>query len=273
MKAVEQPEDLASAEDRDAALADRLLQESGYLPSQDDQSWREQAALHIAPGLERDGTDEPADWDSVEPQPMAETHPERSGRGGVLVAFLMIAVIVPVIAALTFPDILTAGFWRAQRSTAHGASAPPPSVATPLRAALPEPASSRLPPPAQATPAAPPRPAPEAAPADTNVPIIDARKPAPRSLSPHAPEHEMAQEDRTGGFYAKVPGPDGVLRSQYFPADPSARPTAAENAGKDRDAGGFYAMVAAPDGTLRYKYFSSKPSQRDASDLDAMAPR
>ena len=261
MKAVEQPQDLTSAEDRHAALADRLLQESGYLPSQDDQSWRERAALRIAPGFERDGIGELAEWGAVEPELIVEPDPESRGRGGFLVAFFMIVVIVPVIAALTFPDILTAGFWRAQSSATHVARATPSVAASSLRAALREPTSA---PPAQvAPPSRPeqlPQKIPKTVPDESGVRIIDARKP-PQPPAAREASRNTAEDNQAGGFYAKVAGPDGALRSQYFPAEPTARTARHESAGKDRDASGFYAMVAGPDGTLRYKYFSSKPSQ------------
>ena len=65
-----------------------------------------------------------------------------------------------------------------------------------------------------------------------------------------------------GGVYAMAPGPDGVLRYQYFPSDPEAgSPPARRASGRDDRgaAGGFYAKVPGPDGVMRYQYFPSRP--------------
>jgi hypothetical protein len=56
-----------------------------------------------------------------------------------------------------------------------------------------------------------------------------------------------------------APGPDGVLRREFFPssADPDAGPPARADDGR----GGVYAMAPGPDGVLRYRYFPPEPAR------------
>ena len=285
MKAVEQPES-QSFDERHGALADQFLQDNGYLPSQDDQSWRERAALGIVTRREEDIADDSPDMDFVPEDHGSAREAARSGRGGVFAALFMVLVMVPVVAALTFPNILMPGFWRAHAPDAGpGTVAPSPptqlvDAPSSLRASLdahapqPSPKESaapleqRLPsssgPPAKAN-------------SDSEKPLtIDATGataaaaapgPTPRPVPETGQRHNLDSEHDTGGFYAKAMGPDGVLRYQYFSSEPSQQPTPgpsnrAEADVSNRQTGrGFYAMVARPDGTLQYRYFSSQPSR------------
>ena len=275
-------------------LAGPPAEDSGYLPSRDDQSWRELEALVIAAGHEEsaeltaDQDGEPQDHDPEIDE--YDPEPESTGRGLGSVMLLMAAVAALVVVALAFPDMLTAGFWRAHReaSPAKPASAPArvanvPDPAPPLERLRP-PAPANGPgvnpglnsePAANAMPEAAPRPAAPASGRDEgggsktmvigrngSVKYVDAGSKA--GLAPAAPD------DRgTGGVYAMAPGPDGVLRYQYFPSrrEPdsqrAARPPSRdddENNGDD-DSGGVYAMAPGPDGKLEYQYFPPEPSR------------
>jgi hypothetical protein len=260
MKADEQPEDWHPARDPYEALTE---QENGYLPSQDNQSWREQEAMGFTVSHEDSFADSPADIADEEPIEQEQIlEPVSSGRGlkGVMFALLMVPVLAFAIAAFTAPAILTADFWRAHwdaaSSMAKPASAPANTLASapPVSASVPAPVVQRAPPPARAPAAVaerapPPAPAPPAnpdlntAPAaspapDTNaVPVIDAR----------------ANTDTT---------PEAAPTPTARPATPplSTRPAVRAKA-DDRDTGGFYAMVAGPSGTLEYRYFPSNPTR------------
>ncbi len=147
-------------------------------------------------------------------------------------------------------------------------SAPPPANA--------EHAANAEPPAAPAANAMPPAnsaPQPDARPSgrddrDTMVIAPDGSvkyEKAPFGSKPAPAARAFAHDDRgAGGFYAMVPGLDGVLRREYFPSGPQtgSRPAVPDDRGTgDRGTGGFYAMVAGPDGTLRYRYFPSSSSR------------
>lgn len=307
-KADAEPADSRAERDRFEALADKIRQEShlpsqddqswrereairlsaydrGYIPPQGNQSWREREALLFVPAQENDTADVERDREpplSVLP-PVSTT---KGGQGGILLAFLLVAAIALGIVALAHPEILTTSFWRTagggNNPAPETASAPahttpvstppiqqpslsPPAPALDLRG-TPDPT-----PPAEAATPAPP--APEPAP----VQIIDAAAPPkPASATRAAPRNDAD----TGGFYAKVPGPDGTLQDKFFPSQgksgkgksgpiksdkaPAVPPLSRargplDQSTVDKGAGGFYARVPGPDGTLEYKYFPSKP--------------
>ncbi|MES2253951.1 MAG: hypothetical protein V4559_02785 [Pseudomonadota bacterium] len=307
-KADAEPVDSHAERERFEALADKIRQES-HLPSQDDQSWREREAIRLSaydrgytppqgnqswresealrfvPVRENDATDVTVEIDRepplAVPPPVSTT---RGGQGGILLAFLLVAAIALGVAALAYPDILTTGFWRTAGSrnnaTAETASAPARVARPPVSAPPAE--QSPLPPPAPALdlrgtpdPAAPADAANPPAPEPAPVQIIDAGTP-PKPAARTAPRDDGSN----GGFYAKVPGPDGTLQSKFFPSEvnpgpaksgpiksdkePAVPPLAGGRAPVDRgtvdkNTGGFYARVPGPDGTLEYKYFPSKP--------------
>jgi hypothetical protein len=220
------------------ALAAPVGLDNWYLPSRDDQSWREMEALRIAFAYDEDTADRTADQD-LDPQDDV-LEPESTGRGQGGVIFLMVAAAALVIAALALPDILTSDFWRAHGVTANPAAEPArvANILAPPLVRLPPPQSQIAPasdpdlktaPAANAMPEAVPTPRP-----DTRAPGRDnrvARRSGTMVISPDgtvkyengskpAPAKRASQrQDRgTGGIYAKVPGPDGVLRYQYFPS-------------------------------------------------------
>lgn len=193
--------------------------DSEYLPSRDDQSWRELEALRIA-AHDEDNADT-ADQDLDRQEDILEP----TGRGQAGILFLMAAVAALVIVALAFPD--AADFWSAHRAVS--------TAGAPARAAnipAPAPALKRLAPPA-----------PVSDPGSNTKPSANAM--------PEAPPNPRAAA-RTSG--TMVISPDGTVK--YENAGPSKR-ASARPAASDRGAGGFYAKVPGPDGTLRYQYFPS----------------
>ena len=258
MKPVEQPAE-AVHEDY-AALADQFLQENQYLPPRDDQSWREQAALRIS-GRPEQQDDEIDMDDALDMVPVREDANSAtdfaSGRKGrVLVPLLMAMIIVPTVAVLTAPDILTPGFWRGHRSAEHSPTPPaaPPihlaNTAAPLRPSL-----------AKAPP--PPVPAKEKQDLTAKVAAVPPAKtpPIPKA-QPGSRTAEVDRQDTSGAgrFRSLVIGPDGALRYEYFSSEPAVKGGGQKQA-QDDSGNGFYAMVPDADGTLRYKYFPSKPSR------------
>jgi hypothetical protein len=209
-------------------LAAPPVPESEYLPSRDDQSWRELEALRIAAALNESivemPADEPADQEFDQQEDIPEPGATSRGQGGIL--FLMAAVAALVIVALAFPDIVTSGFWSAPRAAlaANPASAP-------ARAAnIPAPPLQRLTPPAD-NPGLTTKPAANAMPLAAPDRRPAARMSGTMVISPdgavkyenagppkRAPVRHAAGDRGAGGFYAKVPGPDGVLRYRYFPS-------------------------------------------------------
>jgi hypothetical protein len=214
--------------------------DSGYLPSRDDQSWREMEALRIAFAYDEDTADRAADQD-LDPQDDV-LEPESTGRGQGGVIFLMVAAAALVIAALALPDILTSDFWRA-----HGVAATAKPAAEPARVAnIPAPPLERLPPPqSQFAPASGP---------DLNTaPAANAMPeavPTPRPVL-RASEGDDRVARRSGTM---VISPDGTVKYEN-----GSKPAPAKRASQrqDRGAGGIYAMAPGPDGVLRYQYFPS----------------
>jgi len=284
MKPVQQQAELPAAHDDD--LVDQFLQGSDYLPdrgdqSWGDQSWREQAALRISAGYEEvDEVETPATFPARDDRLSEASVHEGSGRGGLLIAFFAIAILIPAAVVLTAPGILTADFWRAQRIAAKPSAeqvAPPVRTANiPARVAADEaiPSPTATPPIAKAVP----RQTPPLRPTD-NARDLNAEPAAnapPRQAAASKQQQAMHTADRDGaadrnepeaGFGSFVLGADGKMEYRFFPADGSSRTGAAPAAkptefaaGKDNDQG-FYAMVPGPDGTMRYQHFPSKPER------------
>lgn len=242
MKMNEQPAEWCGAQDSNAALADQFWLESGYLPPQNDQSWREQEAMGFTVSQEDGFSDSPADGADEQPIPQEQVlEPDSRGRGlkGVMFALLMVPVVAFAIAAFTAPGILRADFWRAHWDAASSLVNPavPPAIA--VRTPVPLPV--RAPPP-------PPRPVLATAPDLNTAPAADAPSadatPGPAAI----PVPAAAPETNMIPAVMPKPRPQPVLRSAHR-----------DKAG-DRDTGGFYAMVIGPDGTREYTYFPSKPS-------------
>ena len=182
------------------------------------------------------------------------------GWGGVVAALLLVPAIALVIALLAFPDILTAGYWRPHVAVprpasvaAHVAHAP-----APLRASLDaaKPAST---PNSGASNVlvidATPRP--QSAPPDSSAAAdgpdsstAEATQPAPTG------DPDVNKSAVTGAVAEAAPLP------RHLPKRHAAKhQTVAEQFSKDHDTGGFYAMVPGPDGVLRYQYFPSHPTR------------
>ncbi|MBS0280215.1 MAG: hypothetical protein JSR25_03575 [Proteobacteria bacterium] len=262
----------------------RAAYDKGYTPPQSDQSWRAREAMLFTPvdePVREEGAADAVADESHRPQetvlePRLEPlHVAKGGQGGIVLIFILVAAIALGIAVLAYPQMLTADYWRAPQTNAGTQSPPPratePPAVQPFAAPPAQPSPPASAPALDAAPSAekaPPAPdlkrmpaAPPSAQApQPSVSVIDAApKPAPRQASrPRASEHE----DRgAGGFYAKVPGPDGTMEYQYFSAGPdSASPARREPAVPD--AGGFYAKVPGPDGRLQDQYFSRQPPPR-----------
>lgn len=248
----------------------RAAYDKGYSPPQNDQSWRDREAMLFAPPGEDHGAAAPTD-DRLEmedavlrPVPAA-----KGGQGGTILIFILVAAIAFGIAALAYPEMLTAAYWQtAQSSSAvqpampRAGQAPTPSPAAPMAAPVEQPPSA----PALDLKRIPAEPPAQEALSPSPVPVIDARpmaKPAPEP-KPVSRSRPPAREDRdAAGFYAKAPGPDGVMRDTYFPTDPKmdARAPAPAVPAKP-DADGFYTKVPGPDGNLETKFFPSKPPPR-----------
>jgi hypothetical protein len=224
-------------------------------------------------------------------EPVAVAQTAHRGAGGVML--LLVGMVGLVTVALAVPDILTPEFWRTQWAAvmAKPAAMPervasiPAPVAAPVQPPAPmrtvpdrkpalntgpltsneSPADAAPPPdaapPASAMPEAPPMPRPETRTPqvrrtmvigrDGRVRYEDAGKPVPvRRASRQGDRNES-------GIYAMTPGPDGVLRREFFPAGPESdsQPSARDN----ESASGVYAMAPGPDGVLRYRYFPSDP--------------
>ena len=258
MKSVAPPMQTRAAEDsdaaRNAALADQFLQDNDYLPVRGDQSWRELAALRIAAEFEpKDKGDAPEATLAGEDRIPQSKFSSGSG-GGIVAAIFAAAIIVPPIAALTAPEILTAGFWGAHHATPN-AMAEPRSLST-RTAAKPTPLRASL---AKATP--PPN--------NSNPMAVEqglngqpaARTPPSAGRAPKTrPALPVAQREKAGNDYkfrTLVVGTDGSMKYEYFSSQPSSRMAQREEAGDDGK--GFYAMVPDENGTLQYRYFPFKP--------------
>lgn len=274
MKAVAQPAESEAAPDRYAELAAQVWEENSYLPSQDDQSWREQAALRIAAGYEEPEDDMAPDIIPVREEDgrLPGADPGGKGRGGILVALFMIAVIVPIVAVLTAPDILTIGFWRGHRAAPTTAAKPAGSFQT---ASASQPTSRGVGAPMPRSEPAAPTAMPQLK-LSTDTGRSEGRQSVAQEASETAhtptprPATRMAERDapddgNADKFRTLVVGTDGTLKYEYFPSRPSTRAgEAGEGVREEADTGGgFYAMVPDPDGTLRYKYFPSKPTEKE----------
>lgn len=236
--------------------------DKGYTPPQSDQSWRDREAMLFAPA--REDTTADAMPDHAMPEPVLRPAPAKGGQGGTILIFVLVAAIALGIAALAYPEMLTAAYWRSpQTNPATQPVSPPPRAVQP--SAMPPAAPAVQPPPPMPAPdlkRIPDEPAPpvqEAPP--PSVPVIDARPDPAIAPKPVVRSRVPARSDRgAGGFYAKVPGPDGVMRDTFFPADPQSppqKPVRAEPAVPET--GGFYAKVPGPNGTLELKHFPSTP--------------
>jgi len=289
IKADTEPMDSRAAQDRFEELADKIRQQ-GYLPPQGDQSWREREAMRRAaydrgytppPQSDqswresealrfvplRDESAEAAASKDIElPEPLAKPASAKVGSAGIIFAFFLVVAIGVIIVAFTAPEMLTAQFWRGTAATQSPAPAPPPAMAPAKNAPPAEPAP---PPPSMPAPArVPDLPAPA-----LNVAPPGAAKPEP-TAPPPARAARPAARDETGGFYAKVPGPDGTLEYKFFPSEGSSGPSQPGQSRSSRSSptdarseGGFYARVPGPDGTLQNKYFppEAPPDQSSAS--------
>jgi len=239
--------------------AERLATyDKGYTLPQNDQSWRDREAMLFAPAREENTAD-------AMPEPVLRPAAAKSGHGGTILIFVLVMAIVLGIAALAYPEMLTAPYWRSTQTNAVTQPLNPPPEAVQPSAMPPAAAQQPLPLPApdlKRIPAVPAPPVQEAPP--PSVPVIDARPiPAP-ARKPAVSVRAPARDDRSGGgFYVKVPGPDGVMRDTFFPTDPqspSRKPVQKEPAVPET--GGFYAKVPGPDGTLELKRFPSTPPPR-----------
>jgi hypothetical protein len=256
MKSVEQPAESGAALDHNAALADQFLQDNDYLPVRGDQSWRERAALRIAPGYEPNDGDDGPDAMPVPEDRISGSELSGKGGGGILAAFFAMAIVVPTIVVLTAPGVLTAGFWGAHRAAPKAMAEPAAPLArmaansAPLRPSLAK--------------AAPPPPTSQATAMDrdvskkraANMPAVAGRAPKARAAVPAA-KPVKADDGNADKFRTLVVGTDGSMKYEYFPSQPLPRLAQRQTTGDDGK--GFYAMVPGPDGTLRYQYFPSKP--------------
>jgi hypothetical protein len=270
----------------------RAAYDAGYAPPPGDPLWREredaQAAEHEPvqepaeePVREEDFAGRVAEDHAAPPEPVLQpVHVAKGGQGGTVLIFILVAGIALGIAVLAYPELLTANYWRASQANL-GAQSPSPRAAEPIHTPAvqpsvpPSPAGNAPQPSAETAPAPdlkrmPADPAPPIREAPPPVPVIDATPsakpaPAPRRASRSRASAPMAQsEDRgAGGFYAKVPGPDGSLEYQYFRADPKSDQRApARKEPAVPDVGGFHAKAPGPDGTLQDRYFPRQSPPR-----------
>jgi hypothetical protein len=196
-------------------LADHFWQDSDYLPSQSDQSWREREAL----GITTFGKSVAEEL--VSSDPIQEYIAERNGTGGsrsVTAFFAVVAVIASAVVALTLPDILTVGIWRprlaATKPAVGSRGALVSAVNIPVRlslarAAAPKSVVSR-------TDSAGPT---LTVDATSHPNAISEVAPKPRP-SMHLVKRTEAGIRSTDGFYALVPEANGTLEYKYFPSKP-----------------------------------------------------
>jgi hypothetical protein len=213
-------------------------------------------------------------------EPAAYARTVHRGAGGVML--LLVGVVGLVAVALAAPAIFTPEFWRAQwapvaakpqavpeRAPNKPAAAvsPTPVPSRPAPASVPAlntapPVDSGVPPTAQAQPQETPRP---------NLRASRQNERGGRTMVIH-PDGSLKYESAgpavpargdgdADGFYAMAPGPDGVLRRQFFPSRPQLRPERAARAPSRDDGDGVYAMAPGPDGKLTYQYFPNKPAR------------
>lgn len=250
----------------------RAASDKGYAAPQNDQSWRDREAMLFAPAHEENTADaiaeehrEPLET-GLTPVPI-----RKAGQGGTILIFILVAAIAFGIAVLAYPEMLTAAYWRTPDAQPNPVARPaPPRAVQPAAAPAMQstaPTQEAPPPVAPAPdlkriPVGPPLPARETPP--PSVPVIDARPPVKPASAPVSKPQAPTRDNRgAGGFYAKVPGPDGVMRDTFFPADPQSPPQKpARREPAVPETGGFYAKVPGPDGTLELKHFPSTPPPR-----------
>ena len=249
----------------------RAASDKGYAAPQNDQSWRDREAMLFTPARE-DAADAIAEQHR-EPQETGLTPVpiRKAGQGGTILIFILMAAIALGIAVLAYPEMLTAAYWRTPDARTNSVTqpAPPRAVQPPTAPAMLSTAPTQDAPPPVAPapdlkhiPDEPVPPVQEAPP--PSVPVIDARPNPAAAPKPVARSQAPARSDRSAsGFYAKVPGPDGVMRDTFFPADPQPpSQKAVRKAPAVPETGGFYAKVPGPDGTLELKHFPSTPPPR-----------
>ena len=236
----------------------RAAYDKGYIPQQSDQSQHAREAMLFTPGREDDIAAAEGNHPESQEPVLRPIHVAKGGQGGIVLIFILVAAIALGIAVLAYPELLTASYWRAPQTN---------SGAAPPRAALPSTAPAIPPAPAEQSPALDLKPTPAEPPATEAPPpvsIIDATPKAADTPKPASGPRTSESADRgAGGFYAKVPGPDGVMRDTFFPADPESVPQKlTRRQPAVPDTGGFYAKVPGPDGTLQDQYFPRQPPPR-----------
>ena len=247
---------------RDREAMRRAVYDQGHTPPQSDQARREREAMLFAPSGENNNA-APFDYGNLEGEkPVLRPAPAaRNGQGGTILIFILAAAIACGIAALAYPEMLTAAYWRTPAAQNNPAAPRPAEPPTPL-AAMPSEQPPLASAPALDLKRVPSEPPTQEAPSP--VPVIDARPQADPAPRPASGSRASARGTRdAGGFYAKAPGPGGVMRDTYFPADPKMDPHATvREAPAQSDTDGFYAKVPGPDGGLETKFFPSKPPPR-----------
>lgn len=246
----------------------RAVYDPGHTPPQSDQARREHEAMLFASPGEDHNAPAPADAGlEMEAAVLRPVPAAKGGQGGTILIFILVAAIAAGIAALAYPEMLTAAYWQTaqnnsvvQPAAPRAEHAPAPPSAAPAAVPVEQPPSAPAPD-LKRIPAEPPA---RETPAPTSVPVIDARAPAKPASEPKPASRSRpsAREDRVApGFYAKAPGPDGVMRETFFPTDPKMDARTPARAVKP-DADGFYTKVPGPDGSLETKFFPSKPPPR-----------
>jgi hypothetical protein len=235
-----------------AVPVDQFWLDSGYLPPQNDQSWREQEAMGFTVSHEDSFSDSPAEIADEEPlYEVQALEPESPGRGlkGVMLALFMVPVMAFAIAAFSAPGILKADFWRAHWDAASSLLKPAAAPVVAVREPAPAPLATQAP--AKPQPALAAAPALNTAPTADAVPVINAASdatPNANAVPVPPPVPTAAPGANAIPDIAPTPRPQPVMRS------------AKRDKAADHDTGGFYAMVIGTDGTREYRYFPSKPS-------------
>jgi len=263
----------------------RAAYDKGYAPPPGDPSWREHEAAQRAASHEPEPIQESAREEDIaggmaeehyalqEPD-LQPVHVAKGGQGGTILIFVLVAAIVFGVTALAYPEMLTADYWRTAgaqtnsvpQSPSRGAEPAAQPVPPPVKQPAPSPALNVAPAPSVPPPSSPPAPDTNIVPAppaqETPPPASPAAKAAPiEAPTPKLRPRAAVPDDRSvGGFYAKVPAPDGTMEYKYFPADPKSDARApARKEPAVPDAGGFYAKAPGPDGTLQDRYFPRQP--------------
>jgi hypothetical protein len=238
------------------ALRIATYENSGHLPLQGDQSWREREALRLTGISDTTAVDPMAELDFGQQAPLPATPATGRGTGGVIA--VLAAMVGVIILVLAVPGIVTPAYWRGM--AARPAPAPAGAPASVAKA--------------------------PAHPAPVGAPTVDAKSPTTSELAPRpdmrASVPDQANPRGADGSKAMVIGRDGTVKYENTPANiPSRAKRAARPASRARgkadaretaagDAGGFYAKVAQPDGTLKDVYF---PSGSKSGTAPAVPPR